>query len=427
MPTKLALAAAMFLLTAACGGGSPDTSATLPPVTAFVRPPVDGCTLGLGVGNGAQIVQVLEGRPAAGILEADDVVHSFAGRQIESAADLVDAVRSQTPGAVVEVEVERDGTRSTYSVALTPESVNTESQPLIGVTVVTHVDLVQPEHLDSPSAPAGELVRSLELEGKLYALDPLAGWWHAFGVAAPTGSWVGFEDDVWTLTGPGDGPVLTGLMSGRQLAIAAGEWELQVPLGELAGSIIFLADRQSTNPASTAEREPALVAIAVDTGEVSWTWIPGVVATADAQWVPVNVYSSPDQSRLLAAVAVNDGRSLGSVVLDADGVTITPWDPSAGGGQFVDLLPLGWFDDARLVFLDPTTSDTILIPVAGGTATVLNLLPDTGVEGLWPVGDGLHVMAQSGNQLNLIDEAGGSRPLAVGCSTPIMGGIGFGA
>ena len=421
----LQIAWVLALLAAACGGGSSEPPGTLPPVTGFVERPVVGCNLGLGTGEGAQVVQVFEGRPASGILEADDVILAVGGQQIENAPDLVRAVQSLPVDGEVAVVVERDGERSDYTIALDPEFVNESGQPVIGVTVATSVDLIRPQDLAAGLVPGGDFVRSLELEGSLYALDPLAGEWHSFGASAPDGGWIGFDGDVWMFDSEAAEPVLAGITSGRTVPLIPDDWDLQLPFGRFDNSVVFLADRPSNDPESLAAREPGLVALDLASGRLSWSWVPGPVSTDDGQWVPVAVFASPQDARLLVGLTVNDGRALSSAVLDADGLPVTPWERD--GSAFLDLLPFGWFDETRLTFFDPGTGQAVLIPVVGGTATPLPALAGEGFEYVWPVGDGVHVMIQASGRLNLIDGGGERRALAVQCESPTMGDIGFGA
>jgi hypothetical protein len=381
-----------------------------------------GCSLGLGTGSGARINQVLDGRPADGVLEPDDVIISFAHQRIDTATDLVRAVQLQRPGTRVEVELERGGAHEAVIVILDDESVNDGGKLTIGVTVSTEVELAGAETLEGTTVPVGPYVRSVQLEGRLYAVDPLTGVWHAFGVEAPEGAWVAFANEVWILDDTADNPSLVGLTTDRTVAIDPDGWELQLPFAHVGNDVIFLADRPPADPGLTAAREAGLVAIGANSGRITWSWIPGPVATDDGQWIPVRVFVSPNETRLKVALTVNDGRALGAAVLGLDGSLITTWDDN--GGRFVDLLPFGWFDNTRLIFFDPATSQVVLLPLVGGDPTPLDVLPNTGLEYVWPVGDGIHVMAQTGGQLNLIDQNGGSRPLAVRCDTPTIAGLG---
>lgn len=411
---------------AACGGGSSETTGTLPVVTAFSERPVVGCNVGVGGDAGARVVQVISGLPADGVLEEGDVVLDLGGQRVDNAGDMVRAVQSQSPGTDVPVTFVRTRESVEASITLSEESVNANGQPLIGVSVITHVELARPETLAPDPALGGRFVRAVELEGALYTLDAVAGRWAHLADEAPDG-WVGFDSGAWVMGGTAEAPTLDPIGSeAAGLALVPGEWELQLPLAEGTGFIVFLGDRASTDPASTAPREPALLGISTTTGAIEWEWVPGILPTQDAQWVPVNAFVSPNADRIIAALSDNQGNAVRTVVLDPGGNPLTPW-PAAEGEAFDDLIPLGWYDDARLTFFDPSRIEAVTVPFVGGDPTVLDQLDAASLQNLWPVGDGRHLIAQSPAGLSLIDQAGAARTLAVDCETPQMGGIRFGA
>lgn len=99
---------AMYLMRAHWGG----------PVAFQCAPPTAPDTMTwLGVGirsypsnDGTVVLRVFDGTAAerAGLL-AGDVVKSFEGQAMRSADELVRAVRSRSPGDLVELDIERDG------------------------------------------------------------------------------------------------------------------------------------------------------------------------------------------------------------------------------------------------------------------------------------------------------------------------------
>ena len=82
---------------------------------------LDGATAhDLNVDGGARILSVREDGPAAQAGIADrDIVLSVAGRPVSSMGTLVVALRTQRPGAVVNIELMRDRQRLTKTVTLT--------------------------------------------------------------------------------------------------------------------------------------------------------------------------------------------------------------------------------------------------------------------------------------------------------------------
>ena len=71
------------------------------------------------VGGGAVVVSVVEGGPAddAGLL-ADDIIVGVAGEQVASMSALVIMLRTRNPGESVDIDVVRDGIRTTMQVEL---------------------------------------------------------------------------------------------------------------------------------------------------------------------------------------------------------------------------------------------------------------------------------------------------------------------
>ena len=384
-----------------------------------------GCHLGVGTGRGAEVVGVIDGRPADGVLEEGDLVLAFDGAPVATASDLVAAVQEATPGTEVELEVERSRSRQVVSVELNPASVNTDGSPLLGVNVVTEVDFLMPDELDA-DRPDTQFSRAIELEGGLFSLDPLGGDWYSFEADSGGRGWVAFGDDFWALSAGGD--AIEGLVSGEERTVNREEWVLQIPFAHLSGqdqsggSMLVLADRSNDEVAL----EAGLLALSTESLDVQWSWVPGLLVTEAgqaSQWVPVNAFPSPDGSRLLVAVATTESPTLGAAVLDSDGQLATLWN-AQDGGPFAGLLGLGWYDDDTLTFFDPSSGATLLVPVVGGLSLIADTLPD-GVDSLWPVGDGEHMIIQAGDGLSLVNAAGDTRPLSTLCGVPTVSGVGF--
>lgn len=71
--------------------------------------------LGLGkpTGDGAEVVETLEGAPADGLLEAGDTIVALLGNDIETTCDVARVMRTVEPGDIVTLTVERDGKQVT--------------------------------------------------------------------------------------------------------------------------------------------------------------------------------------------------------------------------------------------------------------------------------------------------------------------------
>jgi PDZ domain-containing protein len=112
----------------------------------------------LGYDTGAQVVVVdaVEGTPADGTLEADDVITAIGGTPVTSATQLREGIQ-ESDGQPVQLTVQRDGEEK--SVEVTPEK-NTDGGAttwLIGVTLRTDYDFeidvtIQLDNVGGPSA-----------------------------------------------------------------------------------------------------------------------------------------------------------------------------------------------------------------------------------------------------------------------------------
>jgi putative serine protease PepD len=79
--------------------------------------------------NGAQVASVAAGSPAAsGGLQQGDVITSFAGKSVDSAASLSGLVDAHKPGETVEVKVQRNGSEQTLQVKLGQRPSTTQTQ-----------------------------------------------------------------------------------------------------------------------------------------------------------------------------------------------------------------------------------------------------------------------------------------------------------
>jgi putative serine protease PepD len=79
--------------------------------------------------GGAQVASVASGSPAAsGGLQQGDVITSFAGKAVDSAASLSGLVDAHKPGETVEVKVRRNGSEKTLQVKLAERPSTTQTQ-----------------------------------------------------------------------------------------------------------------------------------------------------------------------------------------------------------------------------------------------------------------------------------------------------------
>lgn len=104
-------------------------------------------------GRGVDIVEVVDGAPADGVLRAGDVIVAVDGQRIGTDADLIAAVTDSRP---LELRVQRDGTEVTEVVTPQVQQIDDERRPMIGVRISTREPQLQiPLGIDVASGRVG--------------------------------------------------------------------------------------------------------------------------------------------------------------------------------------------------------------------------------------------------------------------------------
>lgn len=85
--------------------------------------------------DGVEVVEIVEGSGSAGVLEPGDVITAVEGERVQLAADIGVIIGELEPGAVVELDLVRDGEPMTVEVELTASEDG--SRPLIGIIATT--------------------------------------------------------------------------------------------------------------------------------------------------------------------------------------------------------------------------------------------------------------------------------------------------
>ncbi len=113
--------------------------------------------LGYDTGAEVQVVSVIEGTPADGVLEADDIIVAADGVELSSGSALREAIQ-EGEGAEIELTVLRDGDEE-IAVTLEPELDTSRGMDkwLIGITLATEYDFpidvtIQLDNVGGPSA-----------------------------------------------------------------------------------------------------------------------------------------------------------------------------------------------------------------------------------------------------------------------------------
>lgn len=87
-------------------------------------------------GDGAEIVDTIDGSPAQGALRARDVIVAVDGAPIDTTCDAINAIERHDPGDEVEITVERAGESRTVRLA-TVENPQEPDKPFVGVFMTT--------------------------------------------------------------------------------------------------------------------------------------------------------------------------------------------------------------------------------------------------------------------------------------------------
>lgn len=135
-------------------------------------------------GQGARVVRVIPGTPAADALQAGDVITGVEGREIMLASELVGALADLSVGEEVELTVQRDGEQVTQTVSLA--ELPQTGQPGLGVLVRTRdlrIDMpveVSAEEDARVGGPSAGLMIALTVydaltDGDLVQGQPVAG------------------------------------------------------------------------------------------------------------------------------------------------------------------------------------------------------------------------------------------------------------
>lgn len=128
-------------------------------------------------GDGAVVLAVEEGRPAAGELEEGDVIVAVDGEPVELSPDAGELVRAHAPGETVDVEFVRDGEAQTTTLET---DANDDGLAIIGVSLQTEnlqIDYPVDVQIDSGSVggPSAGLAFTLAIIDELSAGDLTGG------------------------------------------------------------------------------------------------------------------------------------------------------------------------------------------------------------------------------------------------------------
>jgi hypothetical protein len=386
------------------------------PDAAAVIPEPQSCAFLVGEGRGVSVEDVINDSGADGVLEIGDLLVGINGAQILNADQLRAALSEQQVGDRVAVDVIRGGEEVQAEVVLGPNP-DAPERPLLGVMVMTDFERVTPADIGS-DLDLGPLSRTVGVGSSVYLFDPIAGRWADLEAEIPDGLWVAAGRSVLTMENPtSPDSALVDARTGDRLVFDIGDWWGVQILGTIGSDVLVSGARLVAG--ETEVYELAVLAIDFDARAAHWIW---QVSTGIG--VPGAIYPTPDGTRLLLMGQDQEDQVLHHMIMSAEGLPMrSPEQLTAAEGA----LAVGWFDDQS--FLIRTADSSLqLVDASTGTVSDLELPAALGeVSRIWPVGDGIHLLADTGSSLVRFNVEGSTeiRTMADHCQIELVGSAGW--
>jgi PDZ domain-containing protein len=161
--------------------------------------------------QGVTVMTVLEGMPAAGVLQFGDVIHSINGKRIQLAEELIQTVEEKKAGDKLILGIERDDKQQTVEIVLAPfkrEGAADPDAPKVGIGIALEDFLaIKPSrkvtiNAEDIGGPSAGLMFSLEIFNQLTETD----WTKGYQIAgtgtinsqAQVGQIGGIEHKIYT-------------------------------------------------------------------------------------------------------------------------------------------------------------------------------------------------------------------------------------
>lgn len=375
------------------------------------------CGFQVGEGQGVNIDDVIADSGADGVLAVGDLLIAVNGDGIANADQLREALARQDVGDTVSVDVIRDGEEISTEILLGPNP-DAPERPMLGVMIVTAFERLEPEEVGT-DVEVGDLARAVGIGSSIYVLDPVTGNWASLGVEMPDEAWAAAGQAILTLenaTTPES--ALVDAVSGDRLVFDLGDWWGVNILGSVGSDTVLSVARPI--PGDTELVELAVVVIDFHRRAVEWIW-----QIDQPIGVPVATFPSPDGARLLVAGQDQEDDTLRYTVLSAeDGFPMASSDTLAAAEATV---ALGWFDDESFL-VSTGTGSLLMVDAASGVSADAALPAAVGqVSRLATIGDGVHLLAESGTSLIMLDLSGTTeiRTLADHCQVGLIGNLGW--
>ena len=409
---------AIFLATlglTACGSQVPPERTPLPDAASLIPEPEE-CQFQIGPGQGVRIETIIADTGADGVLQVGDLLVSVNDQAITSANELRQVLADEEVGSTINVTVEREGDAVDEVIDLGPNP-DDPARPMMGVTITTAFLEVAPADLEQVTINRGDFARPISVGGQLFAFDPLNAEWTSLAEETPADNWVASSGRVLYLEGPDQpGSALLDVANDEQLVFEIGDWNGSTILGTLGRKVVMAVTRPV--PGNAQQLEIAVMLVDFDARNADWIW----QVTADSG-IPLASFPSPGGAQILLVGEDSTNGEYRHVLLSAEGARTGSVEVPEG------YIALGWFDDQSLL-VGRETEGLQIVDLGGADPVALELpAAISTLSRVWPVGDGSHVLGETGNALVRFstDLEAEVRTLADNCQVDQLGDPGWSA
>jgi hypothetical protein len=395
----------MLAVAVACAQTPPEREA-LPSVEEALDPPAQ-CSFLLGEPQGVLVQEVTPDSAADGLLIAGDVIVAFDDQPTPDSTSLLSALGEKEAGDMVEIDVMRGDEETRQTITLGEDG----GEPRIGVSIRTQYQTVEAAEIDTEIIP-GPMVRPISIGGTVYLFDPGARAWERTDIQVPDElNWVSTASGIYGIQDES----ITDVVSDEVISHDGYEgWEPIRVIGSAGEDLILVVTQE-------VPEDPERVAVGVsrfDPVTASTIWAEPVV---DGFGIPISALGSPDGD-LIVLVGVDEG--------GAEIVGIDVWSGDGVAQEIEDLValgtPVGWMDSETVLFRTEAETGSLL---DASTGDIEDVTLESAVQGLplFPVGDGVSVLAIDGQTLVLDDLtlSGDFQVLAENCPVARVGEPGW--
>ena len=374
-------------------------------------PEPQSCVVLVGESLGVAIEDVIADTAADGVLLTGDVLVSVDGEEVTSAMVLREILATRAVGDSVAIVVRRDGDEMSQEVVL-GANPDAPDRPMLGVLVTTAFERIPPTELGTETELDSEFARATSIAGHMYVFDPIAGSWKSLDFATPAQTWAVLGDRILTLDNPNTADsALVDHVNGEELLFEVAGWNGSQILGTLDDGVVTAVTRPVEGEADLVQVAVMLVDFIGRTAVWIWPASPEL-------GLPVASFPSPDKTRLLIVGQDQETSEFRHTVLLATGQVQVEGLTSPAGA-----IALGWYDD-ETILVGSDVGGLALVDIGSDESIVVELPAAIGtIRRAWPVGDGTHLLAETGASLVRFERDGGEeiRTLADNCQLELLG------